>query len=229
MRVTFRVVSNSSVDAGEKKASGAEDLRLALRRLSLRRQNNLSERRFFEEERERRRGGHDALGQESVFTPSDSIMSLGNLHLWASRGPYLPDKLQIVKPLEGEGEGARSGTGCKVGRSREGEWLRGVGPKKGNKQGWGAEVERRWESRHGRVPEGDLEGVWGWARRTGAGIERERGKRWARDRAGGRKRRSERERLGRPPTLMLFNSFWSLMHRHKSSSYYKDTQPRGWL
>uniref|UniRef100_A0A4W6FQJ9 Trafficking kinesin protein 1 n=1 Tax=Lates calcarifer TaxID=8187 RepID=A0A4W6FQJ9_LATCA len=29
------------------------------------------------------------------------IMSLGNLHLWATRGPYLPDKLQIVKPLEG--------------------------------------------------------------------------------------------------------------------------------
>ncbi|XP_037549134.1 trafficking kinesin-binding protein 1 [Nematolebias whitei] len=100
-RFTFCVVSNNSLDSREKKASGVEDLRLALRRLSLRRQNNLSERRFFEEERERRRGGQDALGQESVFTPSDSIMSLGNLHLWTSRGPYLPDKLQIVKPLEG--------------------------------------------------------------------------------------------------------------------------------
>ncbi|XP_077446331.1 trafficking kinesin-binding protein 1 isoform X2 [Stigmatopora argus] len=87
----------------DKKASGAEDLRLALRRLSLRRQNNLSERRFFEEERERRQdgGGGLPLGQGSVLTPSESIMSLGNLHLWASRGPYLPDKLQIVKPLEG--------------------------------------------------------------------------------------------------------------------------------
>ncbi|XP_044191028.1 trafficking kinesin-binding protein 1-like isoform X1 [Thunnus albacares] len=96
---------DSSAEGREKKASGAEDLRLALRRLSLRRQNNLSERRFFEEERERRRGGHgglhDALGQESAMTPSESIMSLGNLHLWATRGPYLPDKLQIVKPLEG--------------------------------------------------------------------------------------------------------------------------------
>ncbi|XP_024113673.2 trafficking kinesin-binding protein 1 isoform X1 [Oryzias melastigma] len=91
----------SNQDSAEnKKTSGAEDLRLALRRLSLRRQNNLSERRFFEEERERRRGGQVGL-QESVLTPSDSIMSLGNLHLWASRGPYLPDKLQIVKPLEG--------------------------------------------------------------------------------------------------------------------------------
>ncbi|KAK5855362.1 hypothetical protein PBY51_005465 [Eleginops maclovinus] len=96
---------DSGSEGREKKATGAEDLRLALRRLSLRRQNNLSERRFFEEERVRRRGGNeglpDALGQESAMTPSESIMSLGNLHLWASRGPYLPDKLQIVKPLEG--------------------------------------------------------------------------------------------------------------------------------
>ncbi|KAK9526269.1 hypothetical protein VZT92_014978 [Zoarces viviparus] len=97
---------DSSTEGREKKASGAEDLRLALRRLSLRRQNNLSERRFLGEERERRRGGygglHDSLVQDSPsLTPSESIMSLGNLHMWASRGPYLPDKLQIVKPLEG--------------------------------------------------------------------------------------------------------------------------------
>ncbi|XP_023284335.1 trafficking kinesin-binding protein 1-like isoform X2 [Seriola lalandi dorsalis] len=104
--ILMETASNQdSTEGQDKKASGAEDLRVALRRLSLRRQNNLSERRFFEEERERRRGGHgglhDALGQESVMTPSESIMSLGNLHLWATRGPYLPDKLQIVKPLEG--------------------------------------------------------------------------------------------------------------------------------
>uniref|UniRef100_A0A669BXE7 Trafficking kinesin protein 1 n=1 Tax=Oreochromis niloticus TaxID=8128 RepID=A0A669BXE7_ORENI len=147
--ILMETASNQdSTEGQEKKASGAEDLRLALRRLSLRRQNNLSERRFFEEERERRRGGHpglhDALSQESLLTPSESIMSLGNLHLWASRGPYLPDKLQIVKPLEGE-----------------------------------------------------------WTER--------------------------------PLSLMLFNSFWSLMHHHKSGSfasphsYYKETQPRGWL
>ncbi|XP_041811924.1 trafficking kinesin-binding protein 1-like [Chelmon rostratus] len=104
--ILMETASNQdSTEGREKKASGAEDLRLALRRLSLRRQNNLSERRYFEEERGRRRGGHgglhDALSQESVMTPSESIMSLGNLHIWASRGPYLPDKLQIVKPLEG--------------------------------------------------------------------------------------------------------------------------------
>ena len=42
------------------------------------------------------------LGLEGGLTPSDSIMSLGSLQLWAHRGAYLPDKLQIVKPLEGE-------------------------------------------------------------------------------------------------------------------------------
>ncbi|XP_029022105.1 trafficking kinesin-binding protein 1-like [Betta splendens] len=95
---------DSNADGRDKKTSGAEDLRVALRRLSLRRQNNLSERRFFEEERERRRGRgglQEAPGHEGALTPSESIMSLGGLHLWASRGPYLPDKLQIVKPLEG--------------------------------------------------------------------------------------------------------------------------------
>lgn len=45
----------------------------------------------------------DVLNHEGVLTPSESIMSLGNLYVWASRGPYLPDKLQIVKPLEGKG------------------------------------------------------------------------------------------------------------------------------
>uniref|UniRef100_A0AAR2K1S3 Trafficking protein, kinesin binding 1 n=1 Tax=Pygocentrus nattereri TaxID=42514 RepID=A0AAR2K1S3_PYGNA len=77
------------------------DLKLALRRLSLRRQNCLSERRFFEEERERRQrdspGLQDGAHRSRGLVPSESIMSLGS---WASR-PYLPDKLQIVKPLEG--------------------------------------------------------------------------------------------------------------------------------
>uniref|UniRef100_A0A3B3YFC1 Trafficking protein, kinesin binding 1a n=1 Tax=Poecilia mexicana TaxID=48701 RepID=A0A3B3YFC1_9TELE len=101
--ILMETASNQdNLECREKKVSGAEDLRLALRRLSLRRQNNLSERRFFEEERERRRGiVHGALDHNNVLTPSDSIMSLGNLNLWTSRGPYLPDKLQIVKPLEG--------------------------------------------------------------------------------------------------------------------------------
>ncbi|KAG7276089.1 hypothetical protein CRUP_035165 [Coryphaenoides rupestris] len=77
----------SGVDATDKKKSaGPEDLRLALRRLSLRRQNNLSERRFFEEERAQRRRGHGlGLGLEGGLTPSDSIMSLGSLQLRTMR------------------------------------------------------------------------------------------------------------------------------------------------
>lgn len=161
-------------------------------------------------------------------------MSLGNLHLWASRGPYLPDKLQIVKPLEGEGE-KEHGMSCKAVRKWEGKRHRGGGTKKGSKRGWGAEKESRRDSCYGPSLEGERERGWGWARKTGARIERERGKRWARDRAGSRKVKGTREVKDRPLSLMLFNSFWSLMHHHKSGSfacphgYYKDTQPRGWL
>lgn len=156
-------------------------------------------------------------------------MSLGNLHLWASRGPYLPDKLQIVKPLEGEVE-REHGTNGKAGRNLEGERHRGARAKKGSRQGWGTEGERRQDG-----SQGERERVWGWTRKTGAGIERERGRRWARDRAGSKKMRSAQEWTERPLSLMLFNSFWSLMHHHKSGSfasphsYYKETQPRGWL
>uniref|UniRef100_A0A8C9STA8 Trafficking kinesin protein 1 n=1 Tax=Scleropages formosus TaxID=113540 RepID=A0A8C9STA8_SCLFO len=92
---------------------GSRDLELALRRLSLRRENYLSERRFFEEERERKlrelAGGSSSDGRESrsgSLTPTDSVMSLGTHHSglsvysFGSRS-YLPEKLQIVKPLEG--------------------------------------------------------------------------------------------------------------------------------
>uniref|UniRef100_A0A9J8BA36 Trafficking kinesin protein 1 n=4 Tax=Cyprinus carpio TaxID=7962 RepID=A0A9J8BA36_CYPCA len=83
---------------------GSHDLKAALRRLSLRRDNYISERRFFEEERERKL---NALAEEKnggPLTPADSIMSLGTLHsvysIYSTRS-YLPEKLQIVKPLEG--------------------------------------------------------------------------------------------------------------------------------
>lgn len=207
---------------------------MALRRLSLRRQNNLSERRFFEEERERRRGGHgggglhDGAGLADGLTPSDSIMSLGSIHLWASR-PYLPDKLQIVKPLEGEGKaGSDKGKSgrrkrvCGDRRYREVE----VEARKGSKRGW--------ETEEGEEGRGDSLTGWLWPRKTNAGIERERGRRWARDKTGSKRMREARESMERPMSLMLF-SFWSLMHNHKSGSftsprpYYKDTKPRGWL
>ncbi|KAK7139151.1 hypothetical protein R3I93_016321 [Phoxinus phoxinus] len=89
--------SDAAVDASEKR-SGSEELKLALRRLSLRRQNCLSERLFFEGERGRRnREPADSGDYSNRLVHSESIMSLG---AWSSR-PYLPDKLQIVKPLEG--------------------------------------------------------------------------------------------------------------------------------
>ncbi|XP_062847516.1 trafficking kinesin-binding protein 1 isoform X2 [Trichomycterus rosablanca] len=93
---------------------GSHDLEAALRRLSLRRDNYLCERRFFEDERERKLlalakeksdpgGDSDEEGGGSVAS-ADSILSLGMLHsvysVYGSRS-YLPEKLQIVKPLEG--------------------------------------------------------------------------------------------------------------------------------
>uniref|UniRef100_A0A671MMU9 Trafficking kinesin-binding protein 1-like n=1 Tax=Sinocyclocheilus anshuiensis TaxID=1608454 RepID=A0A671MMU9_9TELE len=95
--IRLTLFSDCSVD-GPEKLSGSEELKLALRRLSLRRQNCLSERLFFEGERERRnREPADSADYSNRLVHSESIMSLG---AWASR-PYLPDKLQIVKPLEG--------------------------------------------------------------------------------------------------------------------------------
>uniref|UniRef100_A0A8C1T1T5 Trafficking protein, kinesin binding 1a n=1 Tax=Cyprinus carpio TaxID=7962 RepID=A0A8C1T1T5_CYPCA len=97
---------------------GSHDLKAALRRLSLRRDNYISERRFFEEERERKlnalaeekselyeeRDGGSGSEDGGPLTPADSIMSLGTLHsvysIYSTRS-YLPEKLQIVKPLEG--------------------------------------------------------------------------------------------------------------------------------
>uniref|UniRef100_A0A3B4UG06 Trafficking kinesin protein 1 n=1 Tax=Seriola dumerili TaxID=41447 RepID=A0A3B4UG06_SERDU len=95
---------------------GSRDLEAALRRLSLRRDNYLSEKRFFEEERERKlaylakeeeKGGGEGSGGPG--TPTESLLSLcshpslGSVwsgYSFTSRS-YLPEKLQIVKPLEG--------------------------------------------------------------------------------------------------------------------------------
>ncbi|XP_068616682.1 trafficking kinesin-binding protein 1-like [Brachionichthys hirsutus] len=95
---------------------GSRDLEAALRRLSLRRDNYLSEKRFFEEERERKLAclvSEDEKGcrwsSGSPGTPTESLLSLcshpslGSVwsgYTFTSRS-YLPEKLQIVKPLEG--------------------------------------------------------------------------------------------------------------------------------
>ncbi|XP_005943893.1 trafficking kinesin-binding protein 1 isoform X2 [Haplochromis burtoni] len=89
---------------------GSRDLEAALRRLSLRRDNYLSEKRFFEEERERKLAylakeeekGGPGTPTESLFSLS-SHTSVGSIWSGYSFTPrsYLPEKLQIVKPLEG--------------------------------------------------------------------------------------------------------------------------------
>ncbi|XP_027004912.2 trafficking kinesin-binding protein 1 isoform X4 [Tachysurus fulvidraco] len=104
---------DSNKKPGTPGTPGSHDLEAALRRLSLRRDNYLSERRFFEEERERkllalaeekRERCGDSDGEEGSLTRADSILSIGTLHsvysVYSSRS-YLPEKLQIVKPLEG--------------------------------------------------------------------------------------------------------------------------------
>ncbi|XP_078055782.1 trafficking kinesin-binding protein 1 isoform X5 [Mustelus asterias] len=100
---------------GQPGTPGSRDLQAALRRLSLRRENYLCERRFFEDERERKLQELAEKGEISSgsATPTESIMSLGtNLSgisdftrfsgMSFSSRSYLPEKLQIVKPLEGD-------------------------------------------------------------------------------------------------------------------------------
>ncbi|XP_074417890.1 huntingtin-associated protein 1 [Larus michahellis] len=102
--------------AGEepRAAPGRQDLEAAVQRLSVRQQSHVSEERsFFEAERERKlwrlRDGESSSG---FLTPNESVVSTGTNYsggseLTAGSGfslsslTYLPDKLQIVKPLEG--------------------------------------------------------------------------------------------------------------------------------
>uniref|UniRef100_A0A8B9NKE1 Huntingtin-associated protein 1 n=1 Tax=Accipiter nisus TaxID=211598 RepID=A0A8B9NKE1_9AVES len=102
--------------AGEepRAAPGRQDLEAAVQRLSARQQSHASEERsFFEAERERKLGRlRDGESSSGFLTPNESIVSTGTTYsgsseLTAGSGfslcslTYLPDKLQIVKPLEG--------------------------------------------------------------------------------------------------------------------------------
>ncbi|XP_056376587.1 trafficking kinesin-binding protein 1 isoform X8 [Hyla sarda] len=93
---------------------GSNDLETALRRLSLRRENYLLERKFFEDDQERKLRSLAEKGElhSGSLTPTESIMSLGTHSsrlseftgisgMSFSSRSYLPEKLQIVKPLEG--------------------------------------------------------------------------------------------------------------------------------
>ncbi|XP_010156884.1 PREDICTED: trafficking kinesin-binding protein 2 isoform X2 [Eurypyga helias] len=89
---------------------GDNDLVTALHRLSLRRQNYLSEKQFFEEEWERKMHllAEQKEGASGYSTPTESCFSLGTNSEFADLSAscsnlrvLLPEKLQIVKPIEG--------------------------------------------------------------------------------------------------------------------------------
>ncbi|TFK10794.1 UBX domain-containing protein 4 [Platysternon megacephalum] len=93
---------------------GRHDLEAALQRLSARQESHASERSFFETEREQKLNqlARDVDSSSGFLTPNDSILSTGTNYSGSSEHTggsgfslgslsYLPDKLQIVKPLEG--------------------------------------------------------------------------------------------------------------------------------
>ncbi|XP_060113095.1 trafficking kinesin-binding protein 2 [Heteronotia binoei] len=103
-------VTREDPKAGQPVVPGEDDVATALHRLNLRRQNYLSEKQFFEEEWERRM--HLLADQKEALaccsTLAESCVSLGSgLEFTDSSASsssirsLLPEKLQIVKPLEG--------------------------------------------------------------------------------------------------------------------------------
>lgn len=106
---------------GQPGTPGGQDLEAALRSLSARQQNHSSERPFFDVERERKlnalASNCDETQCSSGFLTPDSLVSSpaastgtnysngSSRHSCGSSGgsrSYLPDRLQIVKPLEGK-------------------------------------------------------------------------------------------------------------------------------
>ncbi|XP_041839493.1 trafficking kinesin-binding protein 1, partial [Melanotaenia boesemani] len=106
---------------GQPGTPGGQDLEAALRNLSVRQQNHSSDRPFFDVERERKlralaANSEEGDGSSGFLTPNDSLASSpaastgtnysngSSRHSCGSSGgsrSYLPDRLQIVKPLEG--------------------------------------------------------------------------------------------------------------------------------
>ncbi|KAM9189152.1 trafficking kinesin-binding protein 2 [Mergus octosetaceus] len=95
---------------GQPGTPGDNDLVTALHRLSLRHQNYLSEKQFFEEEWERKMHllAEQKEGASGSNTPTESCFSLGTNSEFTDFSAsssnlrvLLPEKLQIVKPIEG--------------------------------------------------------------------------------------------------------------------------------
>ncbi|XP_068612326.1 LOW QUALITY PROTEIN: trafficking kinesin-binding protein 2 [Brachionichthys hirsutus] len=99
-------VSRDEVRVGRPGSLGGNDLTRALRRLSLRRQNLLCERQFFQAERERKTPAPADEQGSGCSSPMggavSSFSSLSELSFGSSAfKSFLPEKLQIVKPIEG--------------------------------------------------------------------------------------------------------------------------------
>ncbi|XP_059183852.1 LOW QUALITY PROTEIN: trafficking kinesin-binding protein 2 [Centropristis striata] len=106
----FQSTQGEEVRIGQPGCPGGNDLTKALHRLSLRRQNFLCERQFFQAEREKKLqalSGAEGDGEGSgCSTPMGSVLSsysnLSELSFGSSVfKTFLPEKLQIVKPMEG--------------------------------------------------------------------------------------------------------------------------------
>ncbi|XP_008281359.1 trafficking kinesin-binding protein 2 isoform X2 [Stegastes partitus] len=107
----FQSAQGEEVRLGQPGCPGGNDLTRALHRLSLRRQNFLCERQFFQAEREKKLQALSAApgvdGDESgCSSPMGSVLSsfsnLSELSISSSVfKTFLPEKLQIVKPMEG--------------------------------------------------------------------------------------------------------------------------------
>uniref|UniRef100_A0A8C7HJJ7 Trafficking kinesin protein 2 n=1 Tax=Oncorhynchus kisutch TaxID=8019 RepID=A0A8C7HJJ7_ONCKI len=103
--------AKEEVPLGKPGAPGGNDLVSALHRLSLRRQNFLCERQFFQAERDKKlealAGGAESDVEGSGYSsPMSSFMSsFTNLSEFSVSSScfktFLPEKLQIVKPMEG--------------------------------------------------------------------------------------------------------------------------------
>ncbi|KAG7467386.1 hypothetical protein MATL_G00152850 [Megalops atlanticus] len=109
--------NNSSKEGtrlGQPGSPGGSDLVSALRRLTLRRQNFLCERQFFQAERDRKLQALGKAGQgdgpeggegSGRASPDGSVLSgitnVSDLSAASSFKSFLPEKLQIVKPMEG--------------------------------------------------------------------------------------------------------------------------------
>ncbi|KAK1876752.1 Trafficking kinesin-binding protein 2 [Dissostichus eleginoides] len=104
----FQSNQGEEVRIGQPGCPGGNDLNRALHRLSLRRQNFMCERRFFQAERDKKMQALSETDGESsgCVSPMGSNMSsfsnLSELSFSSSVfRTFLPEKLQIVKPMEG--------------------------------------------------------------------------------------------------------------------------------